>query len=79
MKLYYYADRVEAPILLIHGESDENSGTDPLQSKRFFHAFVGNGTAVRYVTLPHEGHVYHARESVLHAAAEMLDWLDRVL
>ena len=78
MSPFYYADRIEAPLLLIHGEDDENPGTSPIQSKRFFHALVGNGNPVRYVALPHEGHTYHAKESVLHIAQEMLDWLERI-
>lgn len=79
MSPFYYADRINSPILLIHGQDDENGGTYPIQSERFFHALVGNGATVRYVVLPHEGHVYHARESVLHIAAEMLQWLERTM
>ena len=59
--------------------ADPNPGTPPLQAKRFFHALVGEGARVRYVELPYEGHHYWARENVLAAAREMLDWLDRTL
>ncbi len=76
---FFHADRIEAPLLLVHGGADENPGTPPLQARRFFHALVGEGARVRYVELPHEGHHYWARENVLHAAAEMLDWLDRTI
>jgi dipeptidyl aminopeptidase/acylaminoacyl peptidase len=79
MSPFYYADRIHSPILLIHGKADENAGTYPIQSTRFFHALIGNGAAARYVVLPHEGHTYHARESVLHIAAEMLQWLERTM
>jgi dipeptidyl aminopeptidase/acylaminoacyl peptidase len=68
------ANRIKAPLLLIHGTQDENRGTTPLQSERLFQAIRGQGGTARLVLLPHEGHVYRARESVLHAAAEMLDW-----
>jgi dipeptidyl aminopeptidase/acylaminoacyl peptidase len=50
-----------------------------MQARRFFHALVGNGAPVRYVELPYEQHHYRARESVLHASAEMLDWLDHTI
>ncbi len=76
---FFYADKIRVPILLVHGGGDENPGTPPIQARRFFHALVGNGTRVRYVELPSEGHHYWARENVLLAAAEMIDWLDRVL
>jgi dipeptidyl aminopeptidase/acylaminoacyl peptidase len=68
---------VNQPILLIHGEADENSGTFPMQSERFYAALKGHGATVRYVVLPLEGHGYRARESVMHALAEMVEWMDR--
>lgn len=74
MSPFMHADQVNEPILLIHGEVDNNSGTFPIQSKRFYHALKGHGATARYVVLPHESHGYRARESVLHALAEMLDW-----
>ena len=77
MSPFTYVDRIRAPILLIHGEADNNSGTFPLQSERFYHALKGHGATVRYVVLPHEAHGYRARESVLHALAEMVEWMDR--
>jgi dipeptidyl aminopeptidase/acylaminoacyl peptidase len=76
---FFYADRIRVPLLLVHGGADENPGTPPIQARRFFHALVGNGTNVRYVELPHEGHHYWARENVLLAAAELIDWLDRTI
>jgi dipeptidyl aminopeptidase/acylaminoacyl peptidase len=77
MSPFWYAHKVNEPILLIHGEADNNSGTFPIQSERFFMALKGHGATVRYVTLPHESHGYAARESVLHTVAEMIDWADR--
>lgn len=76
---FFHADEVDRPILLIHGGDDENSGTPPMQARRFLHALIGEGATVRYVELPHEGHHYRARENVLLAAAEMLDWLDQTI
>lgn len=74
---FFHAHQMNQPILLLHGEEDENPGTPPLQSERFFQALAGNGSPVRWVSLPLEGHRFRGHESVLHAAAEMIDWLDR--
>ena len=64
------------PVLLIHGEADDNTGTFPIQSERFYMALKGHGAQVRYVTLPHEAHGYLARESNFHVVAETLNWPD---
>ena len=77
MSPFFHAPQVDEPILLIHGEMDNNSGTFPIQSERFYMALKGHGGTVRYVTLPNESHGYAARESVLHTVAEMLNWSER--
>ena len=74
---FTYAHKINEPILLIHGEADNNSGTFPIQSERLFQGLRGNGGTARYVVLPHESHGYRARESVLHTLAEMIEWADR--
>lgn len=74
---FMHAHKVNEPILLIHGEIDNNSGTFPIQSQRFYHAIKGHGATARLVMLPHESHGYRARESVLHVLAEMFDWFDK--
>jgi dipeptidyl aminopeptidase/acylaminoacyl peptidase len=71
---FTYANRIKAPLLLIHGEADNNSGTFPIQSERLFAAIQGTGGTARLVILPSEAHGYRARESVLHTLAEMLAW-----
>ena len=76
---FRYADRIDAPLLLIHGAEDANSGTYPIQSQRLFDAIRGNGGTARLVVLPHESHAYLARESVLHMLAEQFSWLERWL
>lgn len=73
---FFHVDEIKLPILIVHGGNDENPGTIPFQARRFFHALVGEGGQARYVELPYEGHHYWARENVLLASAEMLDWLD---
>jgi dipeptidyl aminopeptidase/acylaminoacyl peptidase len=70
------ANQIKVPILLIHGEADNNSGTFPIQSDRMYRAIKGNGGMVRYVTLPSEAHGYAARESIEHTLWEMLTWFD---
>ena len=77
MSPFMYADKIKAPILLIHGEADNNSGTFPIQSERMYRAIKGNGGSVRYVTLPDEAHGYAARETIEHVLWEMITWFDR--
>ncbi len=68
----HVAHKINEPILLIHGEADNNPGTFPIQSERLYQAIRGNGGTVRYVTLPLESHGYAARESVEHTLYEMI-------
>lgn len=77
MSPFYYADRVNEPILMIHGEADDNSGTFPIQSDRMFAALKGNGAHVQLVTYPFEAHGYASRETILDCIARMIDWFDR--
>jgi len=56
---------------------DDNSGTFPIQSERFYMALKGFGATVRYVTLPYEAHGYSAAESNKHVITETLNWLDK--
>jgi dipeptidyl aminopeptidase/acylaminoacyl peptidase len=77
MSPFTYADRINEPMLLIHGEADNNSGTFPIQSERMYAAITGNGGTARLVMLPAESHGYAARESVGHVLWEMVTWLDR--
>jgi dipeptidyl aminopeptidase/acylaminoacyl peptidase len=79
MSPFYFANQIHAPILLIHGEADDNSGTFPIQSERLYMAIKGNGGTARYVTLPYEAHGYAARETALHVVTEMLNWSDKYL
>ena len=76
MSPFSYADKIKTPILLIHGEADNNNGTFPIQSERFFSALKGHGATVRFVLLPLESHGYQGRESVLHMFWEMNNWLN---
>jgi dipeptidyl aminopeptidase/acylaminoacyl peptidase len=77
MSPFMFADKIKEPILLIHGEADDNSGTFPIQSERMYQALRGNGATVRYVTLPHEAHGYAARESIEHVLYEQISWFEK--
>jgi dipeptidyl aminopeptidase/acylaminoacyl peptidase len=76
MSPFSFANKMKTPILLIHGEADNNSGTFPIQSERLFSALKGHGATVRFVLLPLESHGYQGRESVLHMFWEMNNWLN---
>lgn len=71
------ADKIKDPILLIHGEADNNSGTFPIQSERMYQAIRGNGGIARLVMLPHESHGYRAEETIEHVLWESIEWLDK--
>ncbi|THH41952.1 S9 family peptidase [Neolewinella litorea] len=77
MSPFMHADKMKTPLLLIHGEADNNSGTYPLQSERYFNALKGLGATVRLVMLPKESHGYRAKESILHLLWEQDQWLEK--
>lgn len=75
MSPFNYADNIKSPLLLVHGEMDQNSGTFPLQSERLFDAIHGLGGKARLVILPFEGHSYTAKESLEHLLWEQSQFL----
>ncbi len=77
MSPFMNADKMKTPLLLIHGQADNNSGTYPMQSERYFNALKGMGAPTRLVMLPKESHGYVARESVLHVIWEQHQWLEK--
>lgn len=74
---FVHADKIDSPLLLIHGQEDSNSGTYPIQSERMFDALNDLGKTARLVLLPHEDHGYSAKESILHMLQEMDAWMER--
>tara|TARA_R100000306_G_scaffold61986_2_gene66478 strand:- start:15307 stop:17808 length:2502 start_codon:yes stop_codon:yes gene_type:complete len=76
MSPFMHADKMKTPLLLVHGEADNNSGTYPLQSERYFNALKGLGATARLVMLPKESHGYRAKESILHLLWEQDSWLE---
>ncbi len=77
MSPFAYADKIKTPILLIHGQADNNTGTFPMQSERFYTALKGHGATARLVLLPSESHAYQAKESLMHMLWEMDRWLEK--
>ncbi len=77
MSPFMHTDKMKTPLLLIHGEADNNSGTYPMQSERYFNALKGLGATARLVMLPKESHGYSAKESVLHVLWEQDQWLEK--
>jgi dipeptidyl aminopeptidase/acylaminoacyl peptidase len=79
MSPFTHANKVKAPLLLIHGEKDSNPGTYPLQTERLYEALKGLGATVRYVVLPYEDHGYRSKEAVGHVLWEMANWCSKYL
>lgn len=77
MSPFSYADKIKTPLLLIHGDSDDNPGTFPINSERLFNAIKGFGGTTRFVFLPYEAHSYRGKENLLHMLWEMNSWLDK--
>ena len=77
MSPFSYAQKIKTPILLVHGDTDDNTGTYPIQSERMFQALKGNGGNVRYVSLPYEAHGYRGKENILHLLWEEHMWLEK--
>jgi dipeptidyl aminopeptidase/acylaminoacyl peptidase len=77
MSPFMYADKIKAPLLLIHGEADDNDGTFPIQSERMYEAVRGNGGVVRLVFLPAEAHGYRGKETIEHVNWEKINWFER--
>ena len=74
---FMFASKINEPMLMIHGEADDNMGTFPIQSERMYQAMKGHGGTVRLVMLPHEAHGYAGRESIEHVLYEMISWFDK--
>jgi dipeptidyl aminopeptidase/acylaminoacyl peptidase len=77
MSPFMHADSINEPILLLHGESDNNSGTFPIQSRRLYHAVKGLGGTIKLVFYPHEQHGYRGGETILDALYQQFEWFDR--
>ena len=79
MSPFAFADKIKAPLLMTHGEADDNTGTFPINSERLYAAIKGHGGTVRFVYLPYEAHGYKGKENLLHLLYEQGRWLDKYL
>ena len=79
MSPFAHANKIKTPILLTHGEMDDNTGTFPINSERLYAAIKGHGGTVRFVYMPYEAHGYRGKENVLHLLYEQGRWLDTYL
>ena len=77
MSPFLVANRIQAPLLLLHNLDDTNVGTNPIQSERMFEALNGLGKTVSLVEYPYEDHGPAARETVLDYWARVIEWYDR--
>ncbi|MCK5170099.1 MAG: prolyl oligopeptidase family serine peptidase, partial [Bacteroidales bacterium] len=77
MSPFMHADKMKTPLLLIHGEDDNNTGTYPLQSQRYYNALKGLGATTKLVMFPNESHFFRAKESILHLLWEQDQWLEK--
>ncbi len=74
-----YADQINEPLLLVHGESDQNSGTYPLQSMRMYQALIANKKTAQLIMLPYEGHSYQAKENLSYLLSHQSEWIKKWL
>ena len=79
MSPFMNAEKMKTPMLLVHGEADNNPGTFTLQTERYFQALKGLGAPVRMVILPKESHSYVAKENILHLLWEQDQFLEKHL
>ncbi len=79
MSPFMNADKMKTPLLLVHGEADNNPGTFTLQTERYFQALKGLGAPARMVILPKEAHSYVAKENILHLLWEQDQFLEKYL
>ncbi|MDD4747572.1 MAG: prolyl oligopeptidase family serine peptidase [Salinivirgaceae bacterium] len=79
MSPFFSANKMKTPILLVHGEADNNPGTFTLQTERYFQAIKGLGGNARMVILPKESHGYQAKKNILHLLWEQEQFLDKYL
>ena len=77
MSPFMHAEKMKTPLLLVHGQADNNSGTYPLQSERYYNALKGLGATTRLVMFPKESHGYRAKETILHLIWEQDQWLEK--
>lgn len=79
MSPFQNADKMKTPLLLVHGDADNNPGTFTLQTERYYQALKGLGAPVRMVLLPKESHGYVAKENIFHLLWEQDQFFEKYL
>jgi dienelactone hydrolase len=72
-----FADRLRAPVLIVHGLEDVNPATHPDQAADLYRAIVATAGTARLVLLPREEHNFRYRETHERLARIHVDWLQR--
>jgi dipeptidyl aminopeptidase/acylaminoacyl peptidase len=70
----FYADHVQTPLLIIHGDLDEGSPIS--QSEEFFTAMVRQGKRARYIQYTGEHHVLISPANIKDFWMQVYSWLD---
>ena len=77
MSPFFYADQINAPLLMYHGGDDDNSGTYLIQSERMMQALTGLGKKAVLYIYPFEAHSPRCKETYLDIWARWIDWFDK--
>jgi alpha-beta hydrolase superfamily lysophospholipase len=72
----HFADRLDRPVLLVHGAEDTNPATPPEQAIDLYRGIVATGGHARLILLPHEGHNFYHLETQQTLIEEHRAWLD---
>ncbi|MDQ2666797.1 MAG: prolyl oligopeptidase family serine peptidase [Gemmatimonadota bacterium] len=76
MSPFLYADRLQGALLMYHSLEDQNTGTDPSNSVRLFHALQGMGKQASLYMYPYEDHGPLIEETLLDQWGRWVAWLD---
>ena len=76
MSPFLNADRLQGALLMYHSLEDQNTGTDPSNSIRLFHALQGMGKQASLYMYPYEDHGPLIQETLLDQWGRWVAWLD---
>ena len=76
MSPFLYADRLQGALLMYHSEEDQNTGTDPVNSIRLFHALQSMGKPASLFMYPYEDHGPLMKDTLLDQWGRWVAWLD---
>ena len=76
MSPFLNADKLQGSLLMYHSMEDQNTGTDPSNSIRLFHALQGMGKQASLYMYPYEDHGPLIQETVLDQWGRWVAWLD---